>query len=529
MACVSTTQLYSLSWRFSVKPRPQYPNCTRSWFVNCRNRTLSPLSNSNHRPSRASIDSSCVGIKANISERATTIRELCEDHIPDHILRRVEEVGFVVPTDVQQKALPILLSGLDCILHTQYLLSIFSVVNAQRSAVQALIVVPTRELGMQVTKVARMLAAKPAELGEEACCVMALLDGGMLRRHKSWVKSPLQILVATLGSLCQMIDKQILKLDSMQVLVIDEHRRFLSDCIQQKWTKDDIVHVHVNAVEPMPSRLHHGFVSEKSKKAGHAPPTTLLIELLKTSLPGCFDIIILEEDMNFNLPAALLFEMRQGRSYLLVATDIAARGVDLPETSHIYHFDLPKTAVDYLHGAGRTVRLVGHFLEETCVNPTFIINHPEIMSPLAKWHRSKPSLTERFELFVNKREVCNAYTELNDPVVQRQRFADQLKDQQSGDDEAMALDETFCTALEYGLPPTGGWGLGIDRLTMMMTDSQNIKGGSHCGLFLTAKTKVNEMQLVPTDLGNSHLDVKKVFGVELQFHGSAGQGRLNKK
>ncbi|KAL1559551.1 lysine--tRNA ligase [Salvia divinorum] len=120
-------------------------------------------------------------------------------------------------------------------------------------------------------------------------------------------------------------------------------------------------------------------------------------------------------------------------------------------------------------------KLVGHFLEETCVNPAFIINHPEIMSPLAKWHRSKPGLTERFELFINKHELCNAYTELNDPVVQRQRFADQLKDRQSGDDEAMALDETFCTALEYGLPPTGGWGLGIDRFTMLLTDSQNIK------------------------------------------------------
>ncbi|CAH1449414.1 unnamed protein product [Lactuca virosa] len=120
-------------------------------------------------------------------------------------------------------------------------------------------------------------------------------------------------------------------------------------------------------------------------------------------------------------------------------------------------------------------KLVGHFLEETCVNPCFIINHPEIMSPLAKWHRSKPGLTERFELFINKHELANAYTELNDPVVQRQRFADQLKDRQSGDDEAMALDETFCTALEYGLPPTGGWGLGVDRLAMLLTDSQNIK------------------------------------------------------
>lgn len=120
-------------------------------------------------------------------------------------------------------------------------------------------------------------------------------------------------------------------------------------------------------------------------------------------------------------------------------------------------------------------KLVGHFLEETCVNPSFIINHPEIMSPLAKWHRSMPGLTERFELFINKHELANAYTELNDPVVQRQRFADQLKDRQSGDDEAMALDETFCTALEYGLPPTGGWGLGVDRLAMLLTDSQNIK------------------------------------------------------
>eukprot|EP00271_Cylindrocystis_brebissonii_P000570 TRINITY_DN10680_c0_g1_i2.p1 TRINITY_DN10680_c0_g1~~TRINITY_DN10680_c0_g1_i2.p1 ORF type:complete len:670 (+),score=152.57 TRINITY_DN10680_c0_g1_i2:367-2376(+) len=120
-------------------------------------------------------------------------------------------------------------------------------------------------------------------------------------------------------------------------------------------------------------------------------------------------------------------------------------------------------------------KLVGHFLEELCTNPAFIIDHPQLMSPLAKWHRSEPGLTERFEMFVNKREVCNAYTELNDPVVQRQRFAEQLKDRDQGDDEAMEVDEGFCTALEYGLAPTGGFGMGIDRLTMMLTDSQNIK------------------------------------------------------
>ncbi|KAI3896614.1 hypothetical protein MKW92_001877 [Papaver armeniacum] len=110
------------------------------------------------------------------------------------------------------------------------------------------------------------------------------------------------------------------------------------------------------------------------------------------------------------------------------------------------------------------------------LNPTFIVNHPQIMSPLAKWHRSTPGLTERFEFFfINKHELCNAYTKLNDPTVRHEHFAEQLKDQQSGDDEVMALDETFCAALEYVLPPTAGWDLGIDRLTMLLADSQNIK------------------------------------------------------
>ncbi|XP_050209553.1 lysine--tRNA ligase, cytoplasmic-like isoform X2 [Mercurialis annua] len=120
-------------------------------------------------------------------------------------------------------------------------------------------------------------------------------------------------------------------------------------------------------------------------------------------------------------------------------------------------------------------KLVGHFLVGTCVNPTFIINHPEVMSPLAKRHRSRPGLAECFELFVNKQKLCNGYTVLNDPMEVRERFAEQLKGRQSGEDESMAFDETFCTALEYGLPPTGGCQWGIDPLAMILTDSQDIK------------------------------------------------------
>ena len=120
-------------------------------------------------------------------------------------------------------------------------------------------------------------------------------------------------------------------------------------------------------------------------------------------------------------------------------------------------------------------KLVGEYLESQCISPTFIMEHPQMMSPLAKAHRSLQGLCERFECFVATKEICNAYTELNDPFDQRERFEQQAGDKEMGDDEAQVIDETFCNALEYGLPPTGGWGLGIDRLAMFLTDSNNIK------------------------------------------------------
>ncbi|KAK9646948.1 lysyl-tRNA synthetase [Aspergillus fumigatus] len=148
------------------------------------------------------------------------------------------------------------------------------------------------------------------------------------------------------------------------------------------------------------------------------------------------------------------------------------------ETGEFLKRVLKKTGVECsppLTNARMLDKLVGEFIEETCVNPTFITGHPQMMSPLAKYHRQHAGLCERFEAFVCKKEIVNAYTELNDPFDQRLRFEEQARQKDQGDDEAQLIDENFCTSLEYGLPPTGGWGMGIDRLVMFLTDNYSIK------------------------------------------------------
>ena len=154
-------------------------------------------------------------------------------------------------------------------------------------------------------------------------------------------------------------------------------------------------------------------------------------------------------------------------------------GIDISEMDEVALRETCKklhVPMDETMGKGNLIdQIFGEKCEHQLIQPTFITDYPLEMSPLAKKHRSHPGLVERFEAICNRKEICNSFSELNDPIDQRERFEEQLELGKRGDEEAMTLDEDFLRALEYGMPPTAGLGIGIDRLSMIMTNSPSIQ------------------------------------------------------
>ena len=198
--------------------------------------------------------------------------------------------------------------------------------------------------------------------------------------------------------------------------------------------------------------------------------TEQLFEKIAITLHGTTEVPLGDKVINFKAP----FKCITIHDAIKENTGIDVSDMDetgLREVCKKLSIDVPGNI-----GKGKLIdELFGTTSEHTFIQPTFIIDYPVEMSPLTKKHRSKPGLVERFELMVNGKEIANAYTELNDPIDQRERFEEQAKLMERGDDEAMFIDHDFLRALEYGMPPTSGIGIGIDRLCMMMTNQPSIQ------------------------------------------------------
>ncbi len=198
--------------------------------------------------------------------------------------------------------------------------------------------------------------------------------------------------------------------------------------------------------------------------------TEQLMERIAIALHGTTEVQLGENIISYKAPfkrVSILDAIKENTGIDVSEKDEAG----LREVCKQLHISVPGNI-----GKGKLIdEIFGNTSEHTYIQPTFIIDYPIEMSPLTKKHRSKPGLVERFELMINGKEAANAYSELNDPIEQRERFEEQAQLMQRGDDEAMFIDHDFLRALEYGMPPTSGIGIGIDRLCMFMTNQASIQ------------------------------------------------------